>query len=626
MSSGERVSLPFSGELEPQPIQTELPRIKGYEVDAVIGKGGMGEVYRARQLSTNREVALKTIGVGVFDSDESRARFAREVELTAGLSHIGIVTVYESGLADGMFWYSMELVEGLPLDEYVSDRSLDRDAILSLVARVCNSVDYAHRRGVIHRDLKPGNILVNADEEVKVLDFGLARRFDEQEQISVDLSEETRSDKELTKAGRRPGTPAYLPVCDLNEESTTRTDVYSLGVILYGLLNGRPQQGEDLDELVDRIRHGDFYGSNRSIDGELAAILRKALEQNPDDRYGSAGEIAEDILNYKTHYPLIASMPYGMWYIFRKSFYRHLGKIATVFITICLIAVLMGVGLVFYSGPLSEEESAELSKVTEDLRNGSLVDKSIGNGLTRLHMAAKNGHAAVAEFLIEKGANVNVTDNYNWAPLHFAAMHGQEEVVKLFLENGARVDIKSKQDWTPLHQAARHGHSDVAKLLVRDGADVNAETKSQWRPLHCAAGNGHARVIKLLIESGADMRLKNGKQRTALHFAVIGGHLNAARELISHGSPLNSSDKDNRRPLHFAARGGYVAIVELLIANGADVTMVDKQGLTALRYAETEVKIMTSRLKRISPESQDPEHIQRLIDIKEVVSFIKRQM
>jgi serine/threonine protein kinase len=191
----------------------------------------MGTVWRAEQLSTRREVALKLMAAVRFDSAKAQVRFEREVELTARLDHPNIARVYDSGLHHGMYYYAMELVDGTPLDRYVKSNNLSKNQILVLMQKVCQAVLYAHLRAVIHRDLKPSNILVDPGGQPHVLDFGLAKALLEDDEALT-----------ISVEGQVAGTPAYMSpeqAAGRHDETDTRTDVFSLGVILYELLTGQ---------------------------------------------------------------------------------------------------------------------------------------------------------------------------------------------------------------------------------------------------------------------------------------------------------------------------------------------------------------------------------------------------
>lgn len=174
-----------------------VPHIEGYEITGHLGRGGMGTVWRAVQLSTYREIALKILAKATFASDKSRARFEREIELTARLHHPNIARIYDSGLDRNLHYLAMELLDGVELDKYVKEHGLTQREILELMGTVCEAVHHAHQRGVIHRDLKPSNILVTADGQPHILDFGLAKGFLE-EDYGLTVSTE----------GEAAGTPA----------------------------------------------------------------------------------------------------------------------------------------------------------------------------------------------------------------------------------------------------------------------------------------------------------------------------------------------------------------------------------------------------------------------------------
>ncbi|MDQ3440929.1 MAG: serine/threonine protein kinase, partial [Planctomycetota bacterium] len=298
------------------PAHLALPRIPGYEVICFLGRGGMGDVYRAVQLSTRRLVALKLMRPD-FTSEKMRLRFEREVELTARLDHPNIARIYDSGRHNALYFYAMELIEGEALDKHILHNQLGRRQILELMRTAVRAVQHAHQRGVIHRDLTPNNIVVGPDGQPHVLDFGLAKPLmDESPAISVT--------REVI------GTPAMMSPEQAAGESNrvdTRTDVYSIGVMLFKFLTGHwPHDINGPEaEVLRRITNEEVKRPRelvKDIDRDLEALLLKALARLPEDRYASAAELARDLDNYLAGDPLIvrrASIPY----VIRKRIKKH---------------------------------------------------------------------------------------------------------------------------------------------------------------------------------------------------------------------------------------------------------------------------------------------------------------
>ena len=269
-----------------------------YEVQGEIARGGMGVVYRARQISLNRTVALKLILAGQFAGAEEVKRFQAEAEASAKLDHPNIVPIYEVGQFDGRHFFSMKLIEGRSLAERSREALRPAPDSARLMCKVAQAIHYAHQRGVLHRDLKPANILVDAQGEPQVMDFGLARR----------IGVESR----LTQTGAVFGTPAYMPPeqADDPRQLTVAADIYSLGAILYDLLSGRPPfEAPTPVETVMLVRDKE-PASLRSLRPEIArdleTICLKCLQKEPARRYASAQALAEDLERYLKGEPILA--------------------------------------------------------------------------------------------------------------------------------------------------------------------------------------------------------------------------------------------------------------------------------------------------------------------------------
>lgn len=291
----------------PDAPEPELPSIPGYDAVALIARGGMGAVYEAFQQATGRRVALKLMLESTAASESARRRFEREVELVARLQHPSIVPVIDSGIHNRNHYYVMDLVDGQPLDHVLNPGAADPQRVLALLATVCDAVNYAHQRGVLHRDLKPDNILLDNNNAPHLLDFGLATSF------TPDLPE-SAAHHSLSLPGQLIGTLAYMAPEQARgdiDDVSTRTDVYALAAIAYELLTGRlpcPIHGP-LIEVLNRIQLIDPPAPSsirKPLSRDLDAVLLKALDKNPDRRYATASELAEELRRVLNHHPVQA--------------------------------------------------------------------------------------------------------------------------------------------------------------------------------------------------------------------------------------------------------------------------------------------------------------------------------
>src|SRR4051812_4269268 len=276
-----------------------LGELGDYELLEEIGRGGQGVVFRARQKSLNRVVALKVISLGQWASRAHLRRFRLEAEAAAKLEHPGIVPIHEVGERDGSCYFSMKFVEGGQLDEVVRREPMPIRRAVEFIAKVVRIVHYAHEHGILHRDIKPGNILLDAKGEPHLTDFGLARLVE--------------SESSVTQTLDVLGTPSYMApeqAVGNNAAVSSVTDVYGLGAVLYQLITGQPPFAggatyETIKLLLDTEPKKPRL-LNPKIDRDLSTICLKCLEKHPKRRYPSALDLAEDLERWLKYEPIVA--------------------------------------------------------------------------------------------------------------------------------------------------------------------------------------------------------------------------------------------------------------------------------------------------------------------------------
>lgn len=472
-------------------------RFGTWRVVRPLGYGGMAAVYLAERVDADYEqqAALKVISPGLM-SPADLERFADERRILARLEHKYIARLIDGGTTDdGVPWLAMEYVEGQRIDEYC--RELDLAARLNLFTKVCAAVHYAHRNLVVHRDIKPSNILVDADGDPRLLDFGVARLFDE-------------GDANVTAVGERAMTPHYASPEQLRgQQLTTATDVYSLSVLLYELLVGAGPYAVDSHDGValhqaicanDReppsraVHRSERYAgrpatarrAEKRIAGDLETIVLKGLRQEPERRYASAQALADDIDRYLSDQPVLAR-PDSFRYRASKFLRRHQAPLATA---LAMLAIIIVGSALFVERVVTERDTAraaqaraeEMSTFLQDLLQGTDRFKSAGETITVrdiLESGAERVRTELADQPVEQARMMQtIADSYHALTLWEPALEMTEAAYAI-----------RRRELGPNHLETLQSMRGVGLLGYLSGGDINAsiQTLTEARDLQIEA-------------------------------------------------------------------------------------------------------------------------------------------
>lgn len=450
--------------IEPQEVDAEIRRDFGeYEILSELGRGAMGIVYKARHRQLRREVALKVMLVGTHASKKQVARFYKEAQAAAKLRHPNIVPIFDIDKRQGRHFYTMDFVQGKGLNLLVGSGDIHIRGALNIVIKVAHALEYAHQQKVVHRDVKPSNIIIDMNGEPQLMDFGLAKQLD--------------SGTKFTQTGSALGTPAYMSPEQAAGESHRvdhRSDIYSLGAVLYELITGRPPfEGDNMMKVIIKVLNHDPVlprQINPKIHRDIQTIVMKALEKNPERRYPSMSDFAADMNRFLTGEAILARPASLIWRGWRK-----VRKHTTAIVAISLAGIIAGLSLVavHISRQQVKQAENEASKVQDLLNRRKQEDIE--------DRIPQKVQAVADDFLDEKLSPVwkPQSENHNWHTEEGElVVHARGESVILL---DPKIELKGN---------------------VKFDFDLRLPTEITDFRVDCLIGEDQGQAFRLIIQSG----------------------------------------------------------------------------------------------------------------------------
>jgi eukaryotic-like serine/threonine-protein kinase len=382
--------------------------VDGYRLLAELHRGGQGLVYRGIQRSTGRIVAVKLLAHGAFATKGERLRFEREVEILSQLTAPGIVRIIDSGVSSGRWWFTMDFIDGEPLDRYVREEladPADRPKVIALCATIADAVNAAHLHGVIHRDLKPRNILVDRDGRPHVLDFGLAKR---------DAPHVADVTSTMTEAGQFVGSLPWASPEQLGGDATSadmRTDVYALGVILFQLLTDRfpyltVGPAHEIAATIANVEPARPSSIDATIDRDLDTIILKCLSKDPTRRYQSAGDLARDLRNHLAGEPVEARRD-SLAYLTHVWLRRHrLAAAMCALVAVNVVAASILSTVLWRTSVAAEREQERLRLAAQhEVRKAEEVNRFLQDAIAAADPGSTGGKSLTLMAMVESAAS-----------------------------------------------------------------------------------------------------------------------------------------------------------------------------------------------------------------------------
>ncbi|HYV20039.1 MAG TPA: serine/threonine-protein kinase [Verrucomicrobiae bacterium] len=525
-------------------------RIGRYAIRGVLGEGGMGTVYEAEQDQPRRVVALKVIRAGHL-SPQLLRRFEHESLVLGRLQHPGIAHVYEAGTIEDargnpVPFFAMELIRGVPLTPYAARKKLGTRERLELIARICDAAYHAHQKGVIHRDLKPGNILVDESGQPKILDFGVARAIDS------DMQQATLH----TEIGQLVGTAPYMSPEQVGgdpDELDTRSDVYALGVVAYELLAGRlPYKigHKTTHETVRVIRETEptrLSSLDRTLRGDVETMVAKALEKDKARRYQSAEAFAGDIRRYLKDEP-IAARPASTWYQLTRFSKRNKALVGGVVASFLIL--LAGIAGTAWQAGEARRRADELQKVSDFQANMlRQVDPTQAGKLLTADVQARF-EAAIAEAGVSEAARAARVETFmgEWERVN-ATDAARALIVSTILKPAVEAIDKQFADQPLVDAALRQALADRYRELALYDVALPLQEKA-LATRRRVLGEEHPQTISSINQMGVLLDSQGKLQEAERYY----------REALEKSRRVNG--EDHRETLTMINNMGYLMWAE----------------------------------------------------------------
>ncbi len=594
-----------------------------YEIQKHLGAGGMGIVVQAIDKALDSEaIALKFLYPHLVKDQVLFARFRNEVLLTRRLAHPNIVSLYDFGRSEGGYYFiSMEYIEGQNLRKRIHDRKKNRltfSEIIKILHDIASGLAHAHQRGVIHRDLKPDNILISDFGEVKVMDFGLARSL--------------WIDKGLTETGNAVGTPQYMaPEQIRGDDLDVRCDIYSLGIMAYEMVTGNtPFDADGWYELAaQHLREPipSFATKENGVPEWYEEMVFKCCEKDRRKRYENVFEFLQVLNEHKgetedteiSYTPAVLSLYTKDVKRRRKRRWKRRARYAATMGAFAGAGLLVAgaiVGAVKYIQPVNQFV-AGLVIQAEDAAGADLggVKALLG---TNLSLDSKEFFERIAveevdavKVLLQAGMSPDVRDEAGVSALERAIASGNEALVEALLEGGADVNAAPGGGKTPLMHAAEQGNSEAVYAILKRRPHVNARDDRGMTALMHAAANGSTKALQAIIDSGAYVNPKDAFGYTALMHAVDEGDAMAVRALLDKKADPNAVDEKGDSALMLAAKDGSKEIAELLVNYGADTSIRNREGKKAVDYVSRRSNRELWKITARAPKKESNMYVSR---------------